>query len=153
MTIFSHFLRLPNLEGQIPVIISPRNMVAHLYPQALGQIFEKHRIRVTLRLTVSQYVLVSSPLCGRLTRHCFLFKMLGLLLPNAIYICKSSPYFAGNILCSATKPNRIMLFGNSRCLLQNHKEHTDTVRTSQEIRLRYSAQPDNAVWGNSRCLL
>jgi hypothetical protein len=35
------------------------------------------RVRVTLRLTVSQYVLVSSPLCGRLTRYCFLFKSLG----------------------------------------------------------------------------
>jgi hypothetical protein len=32
----------------------------------------------SLRLTVSQNVLVSSPLCGRLTRHCFLFKSLGL---------------------------------------------------------------------------
>jgi hypothetical protein len=28
--------------------------------------------------SVSQYVLVSSPLCGRLTRYCFLFKCLGL---------------------------------------------------------------------------
>jgi hypothetical protein len=27
--------------------------------------------------SVSQYVLVSSPLCGRLTRYCFLFKSLG----------------------------------------------------------------------------
>jgi hypothetical protein len=39
------------------------------------------RVRVTLRLTVSrsvsQYVLMSSPLCGRLTRYCFLFKSLG----------------------------------------------------------------------------
>jgi hypothetical protein len=36
------------------------------------------RVRVTLRLIVSQYVLVSSPLCGRLTRYCFLFKSMGL---------------------------------------------------------------------------
>jgi hypothetical protein len=36
------------------------------------------RVRVTLRLTVSQYVLASSPLYGRLTRYCFLFKCLGL---------------------------------------------------------------------------
>jgi hypothetical protein len=35
-------------------------------------------VRVTLRLTVSQYVLVSSPLRGCLTRYCFLFKSLGL---------------------------------------------------------------------------
>jgi hypothetical protein len=26
----------PNLEGQVPVFISPRNKVAHLYPRALG---------------------------------------------------------------------------------------------------------------------
>jgi hypothetical protein len=33
------------------------------------------RVRVTLRLTVSQSVcLWLSPLCGRLTRYCFLFK-------------------------------------------------------------------------------
>jgi hypothetical protein len=37
-----------------------------------------YRVRVTLRLTVCQYVLVSSPLCGRLTRYCFLFKSLGM---------------------------------------------------------------------------
>jgi hypothetical protein len=36
------------------------------------------RVRVTLRLTLSQYVLVSSPLRGHLTRYCFLFKSLGL---------------------------------------------------------------------------
>jgi hypothetical protein len=35
-------------------------------------------LRVTLRMTVSEYVLVSSPLCGCLTRYCFLFKSLGL---------------------------------------------------------------------------
>jgi hypothetical protein len=33
--LLSH-LRLPNLEGQIPVFISPRNRVTQLYPQALG---------------------------------------------------------------------------------------------------------------------
>jgi hypothetical protein len=26
----------PNLEGQVPVVISPRNRVARLYPPALG---------------------------------------------------------------------------------------------------------------------
>jgi hypothetical protein len=38
------------------------------------------RLRVTLRPTViqsvSQYILVSSPICGRSTRYCFLFKSL-----------------------------------------------------------------------------
>jgi hypothetical protein len=38
----------------------------------------RSNVRVTLRLTVGQYVLVSSPLCGRFTRYCFLFKRLGL---------------------------------------------------------------------------
>jgi hypothetical protein len=28
----------PNLEGQVPVFISPRNKVAQLYPRALGSI-------------------------------------------------------------------------------------------------------------------
>jgi hypothetical protein len=31
--------RLPKLEGQIPIFISPRNRVAHLYPRALGSLF------------------------------------------------------------------------------------------------------------------
>jgi hypothetical protein len=32
--------------------------------------------------------------------------------------------------------------------------YKNSVRTSQEtLRLRYKAQPVNAVWGNSRCLL
>jgi hypothetical protein len=29
----------PNLEGQVPVVISPRNREAQLYPQALGLLF------------------------------------------------------------------------------------------------------------------
>jgi hypothetical protein len=29
----------PNLEGQFPVFVSPRNRVARLYPQALGSLF------------------------------------------------------------------------------------------------------------------
>jgi hypothetical protein len=29
-------IRLPNLEGQVPVLMSPRKMVGQLYPQALG---------------------------------------------------------------------------------------------------------------------
>jgi hypothetical protein len=31
-----YFWDFPNLEGQVPVFISPRNKVAQLYPQALG---------------------------------------------------------------------------------------------------------------------
>jgi hypothetical protein len=29
----------PNLEGQTPLFLSPRNNVAQLYPQALGSLF------------------------------------------------------------------------------------------------------------------
>jgi hypothetical protein len=29
----------PNLEGQVPVFVSPRNRMARLYPQALGSLF------------------------------------------------------------------------------------------------------------------
>jgi hypothetical protein len=40
MTIFGiSDSRLPNLEGQVPVFISPTNRVAQLYPQALGSLF------------------------------------------------------------------------------------------------------------------
>jgi hypothetical protein len=43
------------------------------------------RVRVTLRLTASQYVLVSSPVCGHLTRYCFLFKCLGLEFVSSLW--------------------------------------------------------------------
>jgi hypothetical protein len=39
----------PNLEGQVPVFISPRNRVAQLYPRALG--FQK-RVQQTFIITV-----------------------------------------------------------------------------------------------------
>jgi hypothetical protein len=41
-----------------------------------------------------------------------------------------------------------MLFGETVAVYcENHKEHIDTARTSQEtLRLRYRAQPVNAVW-------
>jgi hypothetical protein len=59
---------------------------------------------------------------------------------------------------SATEPNRLMLCGETVAVCcENRMEHTDTlwaVRTLQETSLfRYRAQPVNAVWGNSRCLL
>jgi hypothetical protein len=55
---------------------------------------------------------------------------------------------------SATGPNRLMLSGESLVYCENHTEHTDTARTSQEKHcLRCRAQSVNAVWRNSRCLL
>jgi hypothetical protein len=52
-----YFLDSSYLEGHIPVFNSPRNRVAHLYPRAWAQVTDK----VTLRLTVSQSILMSSP--------------------------------------------------------------------------------------------
>jgi hypothetical protein len=37
--LLSRIRDFPNLEGQVPVFISPRNRVAQLYPQALGSLF------------------------------------------------------------------------------------------------------------------
>jgi hypothetical protein len=48
----------PNLEGQVPVFISPRNKVAQLYPQALGQTHVS--VRVTLRLAIGPLILTTS---------------------------------------------------------------------------------------------
>jgi hypothetical protein len=54
----------PNLEGQGPVFVSPRNMVAQLYPQALCSLFVvsydsqgyaggiRHRLHTELNSTV-----------------------------------------------------------------------------------------------------
>jgi hypothetical protein len=33
------FFRFPNLEGHVPVFISPRNRIAQLYPRALGKYY------------------------------------------------------------------------------------------------------------------
>jgi hypothetical protein len=35
---YCHIWDSPNLEGQVPVFISPRNRVAQLYPWALGSL-------------------------------------------------------------------------------------------------------------------
>jgi hypothetical protein len=37
--LLSQIRDFPNLEGQVPVFISPRNRVAQLYSKALGSIF------------------------------------------------------------------------------------------------------------------
>jgi hypothetical protein len=55
-----------------------------------------------------------------------------------------------------------MLFGETVAVYcENHMERTDTLcgqnvefyLTGNTLRLHYKAQPVNAVWGNSRCLL
>jgi hypothetical protein len=37
--LLSHIQDSPNMKGQVPIFISPRNKVAQLYPQALGFLF------------------------------------------------------------------------------------------------------------------
>jgi hypothetical protein len=37
--LLSHIRDSLNLEGQVPIFISPRNRVARIYPQALGPLF------------------------------------------------------------------------------------------------------------------
>jgi hypothetical protein len=73
----------PNLEGKVPVFISPRNRVAKLYPQTLGSLsvaFITHRAKVEVegskskllynwRFTANQFVLEPGPL--RLTTRDF----------------------------------------------------------------------------------
>jgi hypothetical protein len=46
----------PNLEGQTPIFISPRNRVAQLYPQELGSLFV---VSTTYRATVEVFDLSS----------------------------------------------------------------------------------------------
>jgi hypothetical protein len=46
-----YFWDSPNLDGQVPVFISPRNSAAQLYPRTLS--LSISRIWVILRLTVS----------------------------------------------------------------------------------------------------
>jgi hypothetical protein len=37
--LLSQIRNFPNLKGQVPVFVSPRNRVARLYPKALGSLF------------------------------------------------------------------------------------------------------------------
>jgi hypothetical protein len=65
----------PNLESQVPVLISPRNRVAQLYPQALGSLFIafydslaygggiRPRLHTGLSLSLMLRPTVSRPVC------------------------------------------------------------------------------------------
>jgi hypothetical protein len=70
MTIFYclYFWASPNLEGQVPVHISPRNRVAQLYPRALGYSKSKSKSKLYYdRRSVGQSVLVSGTHLGPAT--------------------------------------------------------------------------------------
>jgi hypothetical protein len=66
-----------------------------------------------------------------------------------------------NIRFPTTEPNRLMLCGETVAVhCENRTEHINTLcgyfstyLTGDTLRLHYRAQPVNAVWGNSRCLL
>jgi hypothetical protein len=90
---------------------------------------------------------------------------------NNIY--KSSPYLTGNTLRHQYKAQPVnAVRGNTRCLLwEPYETHRCTLwaecgvlnirniyksspyLTGNTLRLRYKAQPVNAVWGNSHCFL
>jgi hypothetical protein len=94
--LLSHIRDSPNLEGQVPVFISPRNRVARLYP-----------------------------------RH---------------WVPFSSPPTTRRAAVEVFEPihDRTKYFQNFQVYL--HDIYIDSVRTSQEtLRLRYKAQPVNAV--------
>jgi hypothetical protein len=61
------------------------------------------RVRVTLRLTVSQYGLASSQLFGRLTTYCFLLKSLGLEFVLSCPVSMGLPLWreARSVLCKS----------------------------------------------------
>jgi hypothetical protein len=85
----------PNLEGQVPVFISPRNRVAQLYPSALGLGGTSRSYFTTDGQSASQYVLVLSPLVGLATRNyvvseCFSLKIAVLSLWDALSDERSS---------------------------------------------------------------
>jgi hypothetical protein len=76
--------------------------------------------------SVSQYVLVSSPLCGRVTRYCFLFKSLGLefvvmSLWGALSDERPGLFFVSHSLVICLCVNLIFLF-----LCFTHLPHTHT---------------------------
>jgi hypothetical protein len=68
--ILSQIWDSPNPEGQVPVFISPRNMVAELYPKAFG--FKKPKSKSHYeRQSVGQSVLVSGAHLGPATNFSF----------------------------------------------------------------------------------
>jgi hypothetical protein len=64
-------------------------------------------------------------------------------LQSNIYIYNS--YLSGNTLCLRYRDNRFMLFGETVAVYcENHTEHTDKVRTSQETHY-FSATETNRL--------
>jgi hypothetical protein len=100
----------PNLEGQVPIFMSPRNRVAQLYPQALSSLFvasyysqgysggirtQRVRVSVILPLTVSQSVSLGvEPHLGLMTRYLLLSDNYGL-----VFVGRPLSWEDGSVFC------------------------------------------------------
>jgi hypothetical protein len=78
----------PNLEGQVPVFISPRNRVAWLYPQALGSFSSPPTIR---RATVEVFKPASTQDTELSTVYCPAYNISALTVYKTIRFHCSSP--------------------------------------------------------------
>jgi hypothetical protein len=81
--LLSH-LRLPNLEGQVPVFISPRNMVAQLYLQALGNALQHGSLLFTSLEADS--VRIHGKVCLLATAHIYYILLLKLKLEAVLTV-------------------------------------------------------------------
>jgi hypothetical protein len=101
LILLSQIRDFPNLEGQVPVFISPRNRVAHLYPQALGSFF------VTFYDSQGYGGGIWTRLhAGNLWRLEFFY----IIYRNSVHTSQETYYI------STTKPNRLMVFAERRRL-------------------------------------
>jgi hypothetical protein len=85
---------------------------------------------------------------GRFLHFAPTYGLLGLKLGIHLYPVRTSQE---THYVSATEPNRLMLFGETVAVYCENRY--SPYLTGNTLRLRYTAQPVNAVWGNSRCLL
>jgi hypothetical protein len=98
--LLSHFRDCPNLDGQVPVFISPRYRVAQLYPQGLGSISSPPTTR---RATVEVFEPASTQ--EKLSVHKNASRLLLFRKIIAVY-CEKHPKHI-NILCGQNAEFRI----------------------------------------------
>jgi hypothetical protein len=97
-----YFWDFPNLEGQVPVFISPRNRVAQLYPRALGETANQSKAKVTLRPEVSRPVRLGVRHPSGTRGHFFHFSV-WLFLDSYGFVDVERPLWRedGSVICSA----------------------------------------------------
>jgi hypothetical protein len=101
----------PNLEGRVPIFISPRKRTAQLYPQALGSFSWPPTSR---RAAVERFDLASTQ-DERLNFFLIIYE-------HSVRTSQETHYV------STTKPNRLMLFRETIAVYcENHTEYTDTL--------------------------